>query len=200
MAEPGVCAKDVMLHILSQEFFKSGKGIGKVLEFAGDGVRSMALDERATLTNMAVEAGGFTGIIEADETIVEYMVKQRGMNADAVRASIVKADPGAEYLLAAASEGAPPAGVCQLRYRHSLWTASEDCWLEDLFVEDSARRAGLGEALVACAIERARARGCGRVELDVSQSNRAAWALYERMGFSAGYKPPAPNVLMGLWL
>jgi ribosomal protein S18 acetylase RimI-like enzyme len=109
-------------------------------------------------------------------------------------------DPATEYLLAAASDGEEPAGVCQLRYRHSLWTASEDCWLEDLYVAERARRAGLGEALVACAIERARGRGCGRIELDVSESNRAAWALYERMGFSAGYKPPAPNVLMGLKL
>ena len=104
-----------------------------------------------------------------------------------------------DYLLAAAGD-AEPAGVCQLRYRHSLWTASLDCWLEDLFVAESARGAGLGEALVAAAIERARARGCGRIELDVSESNRAAWSLYERMGFSSGYKPPAPNVLMGLRL
>jgi GNAT superfamily N-acetyltransferase len=110
------------------------------------------------------------------------------------------ADPATEYLLAAAPGEGEPAGVCQLRYRHSLWTASEDCWLEDLFVAERARRAGLGEALVACAIDRARARGCGRIELDVSESNRGAWALYERMGFSPGYKPPAPNVLMGLWL
>ena len=94
----GVCAKDVMLHILSSEFFKSGKGIGKVLEFAGDGITHMQLDERATLTNMAVEAGGFTGIIEADEVVVDYLVTQRGLAADDVRARIVKADPGAEYL------------------------------------------------------------------------------------------------------
>src|SRR5690606_28813673 len=95
---PGVCAKDVMLHILSQPFFKTGQGIGKVLEFAGDGVRAMGLDERATLTNMAVEAGGFTGIIEADEVVVDYLVKQRGLTADAVRSRIVKADADAEYL------------------------------------------------------------------------------------------------------
>ncbi len=60
--------------------------------------RAMALDERATLTNMAVEAGGFTGIIEADEVVVDYLVKQRGLDADDVRARIVKADPGATYL------------------------------------------------------------------------------------------------------
>ena len=83
----GVTAKDVMLYLLSQPFWKSGDGIGKVLEFAGSGVRAMGLDERATLTNMAVEAGGFTGIIEADEVVVEYLVKQRGLDADAVRAA-----------------------------------------------------------------------------------------------------------------
>jgi 3-isopropylmalate/(R)-2-methylmalate dehydratase large subunit len=94
----GVCAKDVMLHVLSQPFFKTGAGIGKVLEFAGDGVRGLSLDERATLTNMAVEAGGFTGIIEADEVIVDYLVKQRGLAAADVRARIVKADPDAQYL------------------------------------------------------------------------------------------------------
>jgi ribosomal protein S18 acetylase RimI-like enzyme len=121
---------------------------------------------------------------------------------DAFRAGVEQliTRPDAEYLLAAAGDAAEPGGVCQLRYRHSLWTASEDCWLEDLFVDESQRRGGLGEALVAAAIGRARARGCGRIELDVSESNRAAWALYERMGFSAGYKPPAPNVLMGLRL
>jgi 3-isopropylmalate/(R)-2-methylmalate dehydratase large subunit len=92
-----VCAKDVMLHILAQPFFKGGDGIGKVLEFGGDGVTHMQLDERATLTNMAVEAGGFTGIIEADEVVVDYLVKQRGAKADEVRARIVKADQGATY-------------------------------------------------------------------------------------------------------
>src|SRR6185503_19684472 len=83
---------------LAQPFWKSGEGIGKVLEFAGEGVRAMSLDERATLTNMAVEAGGFTGIIEADEVVVDYLVTQRGLDADAVRARIVKADPGASYV------------------------------------------------------------------------------------------------------
>jgi 3-isopropylmalate/(R)-2-methylmalate dehydratase large subunit len=93
----GVCAKDVMLHILSQPFFKTGQGIGKVLEFAGDGIAALPLDERATLSNMAVEAGGFTGIIEADDVIVDYIAKQRGVDADDVRARIVRADAGAEY-------------------------------------------------------------------------------------------------------
>ncbi len=93
----GVCAKDVMLHILATPFFKTGEGIGKVMEFTGSGVTAMGLDERATLTNMAVEAGGFTGIIEADDVVVDYLVKQRGANAADVRKRIVRADEGATY-------------------------------------------------------------------------------------------------------
>lgn len=93
----GVCAKDVMLHILSQQHFKTGKGIGQVLEFSGDGVTSLSLDERATLTNMAVEAGSFTGIIEADEVVVDYLVEMRGLDPHLVRERIVRADAGAEY-------------------------------------------------------------------------------------------------------
>jgi len=94
---PGVCAKDVMLHLLAQPFWRSGRGIGKVLEFAGEGTFALPLDERATLTNMAVEAGGFTGIIEADDEIVDYLVRQRGLGESAVRARIVRSDEGATY-------------------------------------------------------------------------------------------------------
>src|SRR5690606_31940079 len=95
---PGVSAKDVMLHILAQPFFRTSKGIGKVLEFAGEGVTRLPFDEQATLTNMAVEAGGFTGIIEPDEVVVRYLHEMRGLAEDAIRARIVKSDPGATYL------------------------------------------------------------------------------------------------------
>ncbi|MCA9600908.1 MAG: 3-isopropylmalate dehydratase, partial [Myxococcales bacterium] len=94
----GITAKDVMLHILSQPFFRTSKGIGKVLEFEGEGVRAMPLDERATLTNMAVEAGGFTGVIAADEVVVDYLHQKRGLPKDALRSRIVTSDPGAQYL------------------------------------------------------------------------------------------------------
>jgi len=94
---PGVCAKDVMLHLLSDQFFKTGAGIGKVLEFGGPGTMAMSLDERATLTNMAVEAGGFTGIIEADAVVVDYIQNQRGTDRKKLQAQIVVADPDASY-------------------------------------------------------------------------------------------------------
>src|SRR6266545_1864241 len=92
-----VAAKDVMLHILATEYMKSSQGIGKVLEFAGEDLKNWPMDERATLTNMSVEAGGFTGIIEPDEQTLEYIVRMRGLEADEVRKGFVFSDADAEY-------------------------------------------------------------------------------------------------------
>ncbi|MBA2502759.1 MAG: 3-isopropylmalate dehydratase, partial [Pyrinomonadaceae bacterium] len=92
-----VTAKDVMLFILATDYMKEGKGIGQVLEFAGEGLSDWPIDERATLTNMAVEAGGTTGIIEPDDVTLEYIVRMRGIDADEVRKGFLKSDPDAEY-------------------------------------------------------------------------------------------------------
>ncbi len=92
-----VTAKDVMLYILATDYMKEGKGIGQVLEFAGEGLKEMPLDERATLTNMAVEAGGTTGIIEPDEVTLDYLVRTRGLDAEEVRKGFLKSDEDAEY-------------------------------------------------------------------------------------------------------
>lgn len=92
-----VAAKDVMLFILASEYMKTSKGIGKVLEFAGDDLANWSMDERATLTNMSVEAGGFTGIIEPDESTLQYIVKMRGLDPEEVRKGFVYSDPDAEY-------------------------------------------------------------------------------------------------------
>ena len=94
---PDVAAKDVMLVILASEYMKTSGGIGKVLEFAGDDLKNWPMDERATLTNMSVEAGGTTGIIEPDEQTLEYIVKMRGLDAEEVRKGFTCSDPDAEY-------------------------------------------------------------------------------------------------------
>jgi 3-isopropylmalate/(R)-2-methylmalate dehydratase large subunit len=92
-----VAAKDVMLHILSSDYMKTSQGIGKVLEFAGDDLQNWPMDERATLTNMAVEAGGTTGIIEPDEVTLEYIVRTRDLDPKEVRKGFTFSDPEAEY-------------------------------------------------------------------------------------------------------
>jgi ribosomal protein S18 acetylase RimI-like enzyme len=93
--------------------------------------------------------------------------------------------PDTEYLLAANGDG-PAQGVVQLRYRWTVWWDAEDCWLEDLYVTDQARGAGLGRALVQAACERAAERGCRRIDLDVDPDNAPARALYESLGFGVG--------------
>ena len=106
---------------------------------------------------------------------------------DEMRAGVERllADADTEFLLAAAGDGDAPAGVAQLRFRYGVWRAGGDCLLEDLFVDEAARGAGLGRALVEAALDRARARGCRRVELDANERNDAALRLYGSFGFSA---------------
>jgi ribosomal protein S18 acetylase RimI-like enzyme len=106
------------------------------------------------------------------------------------------ADDATDYLLAAPAGGSPPVGICQLRYRLSVWTGTEDCWLEDLFVSRDAQGGGVGRALVAEAVARARARGCKRIELDVNEDNAGALALYRSMGFSLEPKPPGRTLFV----
>jgi GNAT superfamily N-acetyltransferase len=105
-------------------------------------------------------------------------------------------DPNTEYLLAAPGEGQPAGGVCQLRYRLSVWSGLGDCWLEDLFVDGSARRAGLGRALVERSFQRARARDCYRIELDVNEQNTDALSFYEALGFELEPKPPGRTLFI----
>ncbi len=96
-----VSAKDVMLKILATDYMKEGRGIGQVLEFAGEGLRDWSIDERATLTNMAVEAGGTTGIIEPDEVTLEYLMRTRsGFSVEDIQTGFLKSDPDAEYAAA----------------------------------------------------------------------------------------------------
>jgi len=78
-----------------------------------------------------------------------------------------------------------------------VWKSAEDCWLEDLFVREDARRSGLGRALVDAAVERARERGCKRIELDVNEDNVPARALYEACGFLTEPKPPGKTLFIG---
>ena len=124
-------------------------------------------------------------------------------SAESMAASVAALieDPATEYLLGRVGEGEPPCGVCQLRFRHSVWTGTPDCWLEDLYVADAGRGRGLGRALVELAFERARRRGAERIELDTNETNAAAIALYESLGFSTASKVHGPltgrDVFMG---
>lgn len=90
--------------------------------------------------------------------------------------------PDAEYLLV----GEPAAGVAQVRFRPSVWTGADDCWVEDVFVEEGARGRGLGRRLIEGCVERARRRGCQRIQLDANERNEGALTLYRSIGFESG--------------
>ncbi len=94
---PGRSAKDLMLTLLSMDPFRRGGAIGKAIEFCGDGLRRLGLDERATLANMSVEAGAFTGIMEADDLVVSALSELRGHDPAALERRIVRADEDASY-------------------------------------------------------------------------------------------------------
>jgi 3-isopropylmalate/(R)-2-methylmalate dehydratase large subunit len=91
----GVTAKDVVLHLLATLRIKAGAGVGKAFEFAGDVVKRMSTDERATLTNMTAELGGFTGIVAPDAETVRFLRERRGIEFSLE--PWMCSDPGADY-------------------------------------------------------------------------------------------------------
>jgi len=96
---PNVTAKDFILKILSLEYVRSGRALAKVMEYAGEAVEELSVDERATMTNMAAEIGGFTGIVAPDGKVVEFLAERRGIEPAAVEEMIkdLYSDSNAEY-------------------------------------------------------------------------------------------------------
>jgi 3-isopropylmalate/(R)-2-methylmalate dehydratase large subunit len=96
---PNVTAKDFILKILSLDYVRSGKALAKVMEYSGEAIEDLSVDERATMTNMAAEIGGFTGIVAPDRKAVDFLVERRGMDANKAEAMIegLYSDPGAQY-------------------------------------------------------------------------------------------------------
>jgi 3-isopropylmalate/(R)-2-methylmalate dehydratase large subunit len=97
--KPNVAAKDFILLILATDYVRSGKALAKVMEYSGEAIEELSVDERATMTNMAAEIGGFTGIVAPDEKTIEFLMERRQMS----RAEAEKycqglfSDPDAEY-------------------------------------------------------------------------------------------------------
>lgn len=96
---PNVTAKDFILKILSLDYVRSGKALAKVMEYAGEAIEALSVDERATMTNMAAEIGGFTGIVAPDRKAVDFLVERRGMDRKKAEGMIegLYSDSGAQY-------------------------------------------------------------------------------------------------------
>lgn len=89
--QKGVSAKDVILKVLSMLTVKGG--VGKVIEYTGDGVRTLSVPERATITNMGAELGATTSVFPSDEVTRDFL--RREGREDVFRA--LAADAGAVY-------------------------------------------------------------------------------------------------------
>ena len=71
----GVSSKDIILKILQILSVKGG--VGKVIEYSGDGVKNLSIPQRATITNMGAELGATTSIFPSDEVTKEFLRKQQ---------------------------------------------------------------------------------------------------------------------------
>ncbi|MCW4015942.1 MAG: aconitate hydratase [Candidatus Bathyarchaeota archaeon] len=88
---PWVSAKDVVLTVL--EIFTTKGNVGCVFEYGGEGVTTLSVPERATITNMGAECGVTTSVFPSDEITRQFLAAQ-GRETDWVE---LKADPDAEY-------------------------------------------------------------------------------------------------------
>lgn len=89
--QPWVAAKDVILEVLRRMSVKGG--VGKIVEYGGEGVKSLSVPERATITNMGAELGASTSIFPSDDVTREFM-KAQGREDDWVA---LQPDADAEY-------------------------------------------------------------------------------------------------------
>lgn len=80
--------------------------------------------------------------------------------------------------------GDGPDGIAQMRFFRSLWSGELDAYLEELYVVPGLRGGGIGRALLESAMETARAAGATRMDLNTGETDTAARALYESIGFT----------------
>ncbi len=92
---PEISAKDLVLHLLRLPFLKEGGALGHVVEYQGEALEFLNTDERATLTNMAAEIGGFTGIVAPDAQTVRFLWERR--HSDTPLEDWMQSDPEAEF-------------------------------------------------------------------------------------------------------
>lgn len=88
---PWVGAKDIILEVLRIMSVKGG--VGKIIEYGGEGVKTLSVPERATITNMGAELGATTSVFPSDE-ITKSFLKAQGREEDW---SELKPDPDAKY-------------------------------------------------------------------------------------------------------
>ena len=80
--------------------------------------------------------------------------------------------------------GDGPDGLALMRFRPSIWIEKLECYLGELYVVPEKRGQGIGRALMDAVFEVARQKGAGHIELNTSEDDVAARALYDKLGFT----------------
>jgi len=123
----------------------------------------------AQLMTQLTEASGYEGWQVSPERVEESLRKM--------------ADNDAYQVLLAEDEG-QVVGLLSLSFRHTLFHLAPSALIDELVVEQGHRGRGVGQRLMAEAIERCRAAGCCEVEVSTERSNEAAQEFYRQHGFN----------------
>jgi ribosomal protein S18 acetylase RimI-like enzyme len=92
--------------------------------------------------------------------------------------------------------GEGPDGLSLFRFRPGIWSAGAETYLQELYVVPELRGRGIGRALLEATIELARERGADGIDLNTGETDTAARALYESMGFrNREGSPDGPSML-----
>ena len=98
---PGVCSKDIILHIISK--IGTGGGTGHFVEFAGSAIRSLSMEARMSICNMSIEMGARGGMIAPDQTTFDYLKgrefapKGKAWDEAVERWNALRSDPDAVF-------------------------------------------------------------------------------------------------------
>jgi GNAT superfamily N-acetyltransferase len=96
-------------------------------------------------------------------------------------------DPREPMFLLGAYENGTLGGIVHYLFHRSCWTIADYCYLQDLFVAESARNLGLGRALIEAVEREARSAGASRVYWLTKEDNTNARALYDRLAERSGF-------------
>jgi 3-isopropylmalate/(R)-2-methylmalate dehydratase large subunit len=94
--QPGVMAKDIILHVIGEIGFDGATY--RAMQFDGPGISSLSMDDRMTIANMAIEAGGKNGIFPFDTRTAEYVETRTRLNGTTMNYEPVEADANQKFV------------------------------------------------------------------------------------------------------
>jgi ribosomal protein S18 acetylase RimI-like enzyme len=133
---------------------------------------------QATIEDSAVIAQLMTQLMEASG------YEDRRVPPEQIEESLQKKADSDAYQVLLAEDKGQVLGLLSLSFRHTLFHPAPTALMDELVVERGHRGRGIGQQLMAEAIERCRAAGCCEIEVSTERSNEAAQEFYRQHGFS----------------